>query len=128
MQAYSTLSLSLNLMDLGLLLTLFLITRVLGLSWGILQAGTALGIATTDAGCAAGAVLLAQLGHPRYFVDFIRLGSFHVAALIWVISVCITEQAVDIGKAKLQISELSIRSHEADKVVLAVKRGQGISG
>lgn len=71
--------------------------------------------------------VLKDHSHPRYFVDFIRLGSFDVAALIWVISVCITEQAVDIGKAKLQISELSIRSHEADKVVLAVKRGQGIS-
>ena len=111
-QAYSTLSLSLNLMDLALILGLVLATRLLALSWGVVPAGAALGIAITDAGCAAGAVLLAQLGHPRYFVDFIRLGSFDAAGLIWLVSVCFVEKKIDASKASLQISALTMRSYE----------------
>lgn len=106
LQAYSTLSLSLNLMDLALILGLLLTTRFFGLSWGIVPAGAALGIAITDAGCAVGAVLLAQFGHPRFFVDFIRLGSFDVAGLIWLISVCFVERKIDASKASLQISSV----------------------
>lgn len=112
LQAYSTLSLSLNLMDLALILALALATRFLALSWGIVPSGAAMGIAITDAGCAAGAVLLAQLGHPRYFVDFIRLGSFDVAGLIWLVSVCFIEKKIDPSKASLQISALTMRSYE----------------
>lgn len=120
-RAYSTSSFSLNLMDLGLLVTLFLCTRLFGLSWGILPAGAALGIGITDAGCAAGAVLLAQFG-PRYFVDFVRLGSFDVAGLVWLYSVCIPETKVQPGETRPQISELTIGSHEAEQVAVAVKR------
>lgn len=121
LQAYSTLSLSLNLMDLALVLVLLLATRLLALPWGILPAGVALGIAITDAGCAAGAVLLAQLGHPRYFMDFIRLGSFDVAGLVWLVSACIAKQTVDLSKASLQISALTTCCHGTEQVALALK-------
>jgi hypothetical protein len=121
MRAYSTSSFSLNLMDLGLLVTLFLCTRLLGISWGVLRAGAALGIGVTDAGCAAGAVLLAQFG-PRYLVDFVRLGSFDVAGLVWLCSVCMPETKVQPGETRPQISELTVGFHEAEQVSVAVKR------
>lgn len=122
LQAYSTLSFSLNLMDLALVLALLLFTRLLALPWGILPAGAALGIAITDAGCAAGAVLVAHLGHPRYFIDFIRLGSFDVAGLVWLVSACRVKQ-MDRSKASLQISALSTCSHGTEQVILTLGRG-----
>jgi len=124
MQAYSTLSLSLNLMDLALLLALLLATRLLALSWDILPAGAALGIAISDSGCAIGAVLLAQLGHPRFFVDFIRVGSFDVAGLVWLLSVCIPDARRGRSKTRLQISASGGCSYATEQAI-SVKSGQG---
>ena len=127
LQAYSTLSLSLNLMDLALLVALLVVTRLLALSWCTLAAGAALGIAITDSGCAAGAILLAQLGHPRYFIDFIRVGSFDVAGLVWLLSVCRPEIRWDRSKTGPQSSVSAVYPDEVVKVALAVKCGHEVT-
>ncbi len=121
LQAYSTSSLSLNLMDLALLLGLLAATRLLALSWGALPAGAALGIAITDSGCAVGAILLAQLGHPRFFVDFIRLGSFDVAGLVWLFSACRPEISRETSRTSAQISASDACRHEMKQMALALK-------
>lgn len=121
LQAYSTSSLSLNLMDLALLLGLLVATRLLALSWGALPAGAALGIAITDSGCAAGAILLAQLGHPRYFLDFIRVGSFAVAGMVWLFSASRPEISRERSKTSAQISASDAGRHEMKQMALAMK-------
>ena len=83
LQIYSTLSVSFSLLDIGLLLFLLLVSRMLGIPWGILPAGVALGILIGDAGDAARSALLNQMGL-YYFMDVIGQGSSLLASIVWI--------------------------------------------
>ena len=81
-QVYSTLNVSLNLVDLGLLITLLLVTRLVAISWGILPAGVGLGIAVNDVGGATAAALVNHMG-THLFLDTILEGLSALSAAIW---------------------------------------------
>lgn len=86
LQVYSTLSLCLSVLDIGLLLILVPAARLIGVPWGVLPAGVALGVVIADAGDAVRSILLNQMG-AYYFMDVIMEGSSLLAAIVWLTSV-----------------------------------------
>jgi len=90
-RAYLSISMTLNFLDFGLLLLLLLLSRTLGISWGILEGGAALGIAISDAGCLAGAVLMSRFGF-GFVEEMIRFGSYNMAVVIWIAAIFIDEK------------------------------------
>jgi len=102
LQLYSTLSASLNLLNLGLLLILLLVSRLMGVSWGILPAGAALGIAIGDVGDAARSALLNQMG-PYFFMDIILEGSSLLAAIVWLTCVLKATKALPSQNTQVEV-------------------------
>jgi hypothetical protein len=76
---------SVTIIQAGLLLFLFLFSRMFGLSWQSYTFGVALGFAvfasTEIAGWTLGLMALSE--HSRYLLDLLPTGSYHVAVLVW---------------------------------------------
>ena len=111
-----TLSLATNLVAVGLLLALLLVTRVVGVSWRRLPAGVAVGQGISATGELAGAALFGQPGR-AILGDNIRLVSWHVCVLVWLFYLLLPEKPENVGEAALQISELSAYPQELHKMV-----------
>lgn len=104
MQLYSTLNVSLNLLDLGLLIALFVVSRLTAISWGILPAGAALGIAVNDVGGATAATLMNHIG-TRFILDTILEGAFALSAIVWLTSVFLCANAENAQELRWAISD-----------------------
>ena len=102
LQAYSTISISLNLMDLTWLIVLLLVSRVLGVSWPALPAGAALGIAISDAGCATGSILLNTGLHHS---NVVQKGSALLAGAIYLTGTLAYARSEKVQSVRTQFSQ-----------------------
>jgi hypothetical protein len=86
MGVFQTLDFSTNLVKIGLLLTLVLFGKVLGISWTGVPEGIVLGFGVF-AGVEVGAApLFSALGPGHYIaVDLIRMSGFHVSVMLWLV-------------------------------------------
>ena len=110
------LSFATNFIVIGLLLTLLLITHMVGVSWRGLPAGIALGLGFSATGELAGAALFAQPGR-AFAGDLIRLGSWQVCVAVWLVYLLLPERRVNAREAGLRISELGACPQELQKIV-----------
>jgi len=85
------LSFSTNLVGIGLLLTLLLVTRIMGVCWRSLPAGVALGLGISATVQLAGLVLVGQPGK-SFIGDLIQLGSFHLCVMVWLVYLLLPEK------------------------------------
>ena len=84
MGVFQVLDFSTNLVKIGLLVTLVLFGRVLGISWTGLPEGIVLGFGVYAAVELGAAPLFSALG-PRHYiaVDLIRMAGFHISVMLW---------------------------------------------
>ena len=86
MSVFQTLDFSSNLVKVGLLITLVVFSRVLGVSWKGLPEGIVLGFGVNAGVELAAAPLLSALGPQRYVaIDLIRMSGFHIAVVLWLV-------------------------------------------
>src|SRR5512140_2447901 len=92
MTAFRDLDFGLNLIAVGMLFSLVLFTRVLGISWRSIPAGIALGLGVDAVANVAVAPLLSQWGRAGYIaVDIIRMSAFQVCVLVWFVYLLLPE-------------------------------------
>jgi len=109
-----TLSLATNLVAVGLLLALALVTRIVGVSWRSLPAGVAVGLGISATGELAGAALFGQPGM-SILGDNVRLISWHVCVLVWLVYLLLPGKPASTREATRQISELSADPQELQR-------------
>lgn len=89
---FQTVDFSGNVICAGLLLTLFLFTRALRISWRSLPAGIALGFGVSASAELSASILLSVFGRSGYVdIDLLRMTASHIRALIWIAYICFEE-------------------------------------
>lgn len=115
---FQTLAFSANLIKIGLLFTLLLFTRALGISWRSLPAGIALGFGISAAAELGASALLSELGRSGYLsMDLIRMASFHICVVVWLIYVLLPEKPKSLETSPEQLSEIELRMQELQRIV-----------
>src|SRR5215469_8649216 len=83
-RALEQLSIAQDVIELGLLLTLAVVTWVLGISWRSLPAGIARGWGISSSVNIAAMLLLSHMGRSFFLsADTLRMAGFHVCSLVW---------------------------------------------
>jgi hypothetical protein len=115
---FQILDFSANLVKMGLLFTLVLFAAALNISWRSLPAGIALGFAVSAAGEMAGSSLLSVLGRSGILTsDFVRMGTFNVCVLIWLVYVLRREKPREFTGTGLQLSELEVLDQQMQRMI-----------
>jgi hypothetical protein len=81
--AFSVLDFSTSALQVGLLLVLFLFSRVLRVSWRSLPFGIALGLGILGCVELSTAPLFSVFAHRYVFIDVVRMAGFQVCVLVW---------------------------------------------
>jgi hypothetical protein len=113
-RALEQLSIAQDVFELGLLLTLAVVTWVLGISWRSLPAGIARGWGISSSVNIAAMLLLGQVG-PSFLLsaDTLRMAGFHVCTLVWLWYVVFPEPAPNISIFHTRIADLDRYSEGA---------------
>jgi hypothetical protein len=115
MAGIALLSRSVAIIQAGLLLVLFLFSRIFGLSWHSCTFGIALGFgvfASTE--LAVSALHLTDLTeHSKDLLDLLPTGSYHVSVLVWLGYMLATEKPV--GAATYSVPEVDQWSGELER-------------
>lgn len=108
-----------NFIEIGLLLSLLLFTRALRISWRSLPAGIVLGFGVYGSVEVGTASLFAVFGHGKnsLLLDAVRMGAYHVCALIWLIYIFVPERPTDSGGSRLSKSDLESWDNEMEKML-----------
>jgi hypothetical protein len=115
---FQTLAFSANLIKIGLLFALLLFTGALGLSWRSLPAGIALGFGISAAAELGASALLSELGRSGYLsMDLIRMASFHICVVVWLVYVLLPEKPKSLETSTEQLSEIELRMQELQRIV-----------
>lgn len=96
-RALEHLSFAQDCFELGVLLTLLLLTRVLGFSWKSMAAGVALGWCIACSVYIASMLLLSHMRISLYLTSILREAGFNVCALVWLWYVVFPETALNTG-------------------------------
>lgn len=116
MSAFDVLNFSANLIVLGLLLVLLVVSRALQVPWRALPAGIVLGFgldAATEMGATA---LMSALGSKSYILmDLVRVSAFLGGALVWLVYVLLPDRAPAV--ATLDKTELEFWNQEMQRMV-----------
>jgi hypothetical protein len=81
--AFSALDFSTSALQVGLLLVLFLFSRILRVSWRSLPFGIALGLGILGCVELSTAPLFSVFTHHYVVIDLARMAGFHVCVLVW---------------------------------------------
>jgi len=111
LKVYSTISVSATLMDLTWLIVLLAVSRAVGVSWGILPAAVALGIAMSDTVETAGSMLLNYVG-PHYYVDIIEQSASLLGAVVWVIGIVLYAKSEKVQNTRMRLPEDAVAASE----------------
>jgi hypothetical protein len=114
LRLWASLNLSTNLIAIGLLLTLVLLTRVVGVSWRSLPAGVALGLGIAATGEVASCLLHAQTGG-RFVPEVMRMAAGLMCVLVWLVYLLVPEKTVNASEAAKQMSKLAPRAQELQR-------------
>jgi hypothetical protein len=115
--AFQVLDYSASVVSVGLIVALLLLTRALHLSWSSLPAGIALGLGVHACAELAAAAMLSVPGKIGLVtIDFIRMGAFHVSAILWLVYLFLHERPNSAGQG-LQKKDLEFWDKELQKMV-----------
>src|SRR5258708_16794899 len=118
MKVFQVLDFSSNLLQVGLLLVLFLFSRVLHISWRSFAVGIALGFGISGCVESAAAALLPAVGARGYAaIDLARLMGFHVCLLIWLRYCRFPEREPTFTGTPLQHSGLEFWDQQLQRMV-----------
>jgi len=102
-----------SVMEVSWLVVLLVVSRAVGVSWGILPAGVALGIVISDTGGAAGCLLLnAMKGRHGFYVDILEQSSDVLAGIVWVIGIVMQSRVPKAQIATPRLSEEALAASE----------------
>src|SRR6185503_19718087 len=102
-----------SVMEVAWLVVLLVVSRAVGVSWGILPAGVALGIVISDTGGAAGCLLLnAMKGRHGFYVDILEQSSDVLAGIVWVIGIVMQSRVPKAQIATPRLSEEALAASE----------------
>ena len=114
--AFQILEVSANLLKIGFLFTLLLLTSTLGISWKTLLSGIALGFGVSAGVQMATAALLSSTGRGHHVaLDMINMAAFHLCVLIWLVYVLRTEEPHGLG-GRLPQSDLELWNQELQRM------------
>ena len=115
--AFQSVNLGLNIIAIGLLLTMLLSARILGIRFRNLALGIALGIGITAATEIATSPLL-SLGRSSYItLDLIRMAAFHISAIVWLVYILMPEVSPPSTPVSSRLSDLQMEVRELQKIV-----------
>lgn len=115
--AFETVDFSSSLIQAGMLATLFILTRVLRISWRSWAAGIALGFGVSGSIDLASAGLRAILGSTALrVIDVTQMAGFHVCVLIWLVYAFQSEKKPPFTQ-KLKQSDLELWDQEVRRMV-----------
>jgi hypothetical protein len=113
--AFQALNLSVNLIKVGFLGVLVLLTRFLNISWKGLAAGISLGFGIS-AGAEFGATALFSVTG-NVTADVVRMVAFHVCVVIWIIYILRLNNSRPINLDQVPIEQLEQHMRELKRVV-----------
>ena len=116
MSVFEVLDFSTSALQVGLLLVLFLFSRVLRISWRSLPVGIALGLGILGCVELSTAPLFAVF-HRYVPIDDVRMTGFHVSVLVWLGYLIFPEKGPKFGGRPLQTSDLESWDEELQKMV-----------
>lgn len=115
MSAFQTLNLSVNLVKVGFLAALVVLTRLLSISWKGLSAGISLGFGISAA---------AELGATALFTtsgsvtpDIIRMAAFHLCVVIWIIYILRVNNSRRVTQNHVPFEQIEGHVEELQKVL-----------
>ena len=118
MNVFQVLDFSSSVLQVGLLVVLFLFSRVLHVSWRSFPVGIALGFGILGCVELAAAALLPAFGPRGYAaIDVARLMGFHVCVLVWLGYLVFPERGPKFAGKPLQKSELEFWDQELQRMV-----------
>jgi hypothetical protein len=109
-----------NLLKLGLLLSLLIFSGVLRVSWSALPSGIALGFGVAAVGELIGSALYSTLtpGVSAWVeIDFVRLGGWHLAVLIWLFYLVMEGRGQKTRDSEVHQSDLEFWNEELRKLL-----------
>ena len=116
---FQTLDAFTNLVALGLLFAIVVLTRVLSIPWRSLNAGIALGLGVLAATELAGSDILSKLGTSTkgYITsDLVRMSGFHICTVIWLVYILLPGSSRGKSEPDLQVSELEFHSQQVQRM------------
>ena len=116
---FQTLDAFSNLVALGLLFAIVVLTRVLSIPWRSLNAGIALGLGVSAATELAESEVLSKLGTSKegYIAsDLVRMTGFHICAVIWLVYILLPGSSRGKSEPDLQVSELELHSPQVQRM------------
>jgi hypothetical protein len=109
---------SANLIEAGMVLSLFIFARALRVSWHSWTAGVALGFGVSASITLVGAAVRAEWGKPAFIAaDLAQMAAFHVSVVIWLVSLFLADRTPPFPNDKLKISDLELWDQELQRMV-----------
>jgi len=118
LETFQTLNFGVNLIKIGFLITLILLTRVLHVSWRGLPAGLALGFGISASAEVAASALMSDFTELQNgSVDRVRTAAFLVCVLVWLVYILLPQKKKDSSETGLQMSDLENHMQELQRMV-----------
>jgi hypothetical protein len=107
-----------SLLQTGLLLALFLFSRVLHIAWRNQSTGVALGFGIAASLELATAALRTYFGTSGFIaVDIVQMAAFHLSVVVWLVYVFLPERVPTFSGGGLQKSEIEFWNQELQRMV-----------
>lgn len=115
MRAFQGLNLWVNLIKVGFLAALVLLTRVLNVSWKRLSAGISLGFGISAVAEFGATAVFSTTGSVT--VDIVRMAAFHICVVIWIIYLARLDNSRPVARSQVPFEQLERHVEELRKVV-----------
>ena len=114
---FAVLDFSTSVLQVGLLLSLFVFSRALRVSWRSLPVGIALGLGILGCVELSAAPLFSAFPHRYAVIDVFRMAGFHVCVLVWLGYLVFPERGPKFAGEPLQTTDLESWDQELQKMV-----------
>ena len=116
--AIQVLEYSASVVSIGLIFAILLLTRALRISWSSLPVGIALGFSVCACADLAAAALISVVGKVGWVgIDFIAMGAFHVAVVIWLLYILLPAKRPSFTGHRPDRTDLEAWDQELQKMV-----------
>lgn len=115
---FEVVNFSSNLIEAGMVLTLFVFARAFRVSWNSWVAGVALGFGISASVDLISAALRAEWGRQAFIaVDLTQMASLHICVVIWLVYLFLADRTPHFPEGKVKISDLELLDQELQRMV-----------